>query len=460
MHVKYIKTFTENIQRSRLFMKSIPLITVLGAGSTIFLKNLIGDVLLLDALRDIRINLYDIDAVRLKESYQVITSLNNTLNGNRAEIEIYHGKAERKEALKNADFVINTIQIGGYEPATVTDFSLPDKFGLRQTIGDTIGIGGIFRGLRTIPVMMEIVTEMEEVCPEALLLNYANPMAIVVGAIQKSSFISSVGLCHSVQVCVPHLLESLGISAENPKWKIRGINHMAWLLEIHDGKRDLYPEIKKRAAEKNLREKHDDMVRFEMMKYFGYYTTESSEHFAEYTPYWIRKDAPELINDYNIPLNEYPRRCVQQIEEWNVRKEELLKGASLSHEKTHEYGADIISAVVTDTPFRFHGNLLNAPGYISNLSREAVVEIPCLADRNGVQGVFAGALPPQCAALNMTNINVHRMTIEAALTRSRDAVYQAALLDPHTSAELPPHKILSLCDLLLEGHKEWLPEYR
>lgn len=441
-------------------MKTRPVIAFIGAGSTIFLKNLIGDVLLLDALKDIRINLYDINTARLEESRQVIEALIRPLMGCKAEIGTYLGAAQRKEALRNADFVINTIQVGGYKPATVTDFEIPEKYGLYQTIGDTLGIGGIFRGLRTIPVVLEIAAEMEEVCPEGLLLNYTNPMAMVTGAIQKASSISSVGLCHSVQVCVPHLLESLGITAENPSWKIYGINHMSWLLDIHDGNTDLYPKIKRKSEEKNLKEIHDDMVRYEMIKYFGYYTTESSEHFAEYTPYWIRGDAPELIERFNIPLNEYPRRCVQQIQDWNNRRESLLKENSLVHEKTQEYGADIINAVVTDNPFLFHGNILNTQGYITNLPREAVVEVPCLADRNGIQGVFAGELPVQCAALNQTNINVHLMTIEAALTRKKDAVYQAALLDPHTSAELKPEKILSLCDELLEAHKEWLPKYK
>ena len=441
-------------------MKTKPVITFIGAGSTIFLKNLLGDVLLLDALKDVRFNLYDIDALRLEESRQVIEALTRTISGCRAEIGTYLGTLQRKEALKGADFVINAVQVGGYEPATVTDFQIPEKYGLRQTIGDTLGIGGIFRGLRTIPVVLDLAEDMEKVCPEAILLNYTNPMAMVTGAVQTASHIASVGLCHSVQVCVPHLLESLNMTAENVRWKIYGINHMSWLLEVFDGGTDLYPEIRKRADEKNRKGIHDDMIRFEMMKYFGYYTTESSEHFSEYTPYWIRKDTPDLIGKFNIPLNEYPRRCIQNIEEWNSRKKSLLEGDSLIHEKTHEYGADIINAVVTDSPYRFHGNILNTRGYISNLPGEAIVEIPCLADRNGIQGVFAGSLPVQCAALNQTNINVHLMTIEAALTRKKEAVYQAALLDPHTSAELNPEKIVALCDEMLAAHKNWLPEYK
>ncbi len=431
-------------------------ITFIGAGSTIFLKNIVGDILLQSGLSDAHIKLYDIDAERLKESRQVIDALNAKLNGGRATISAFLGRDERREALRGADFAVNTIQVGGYRPATLTDFEVPKRFGLRQTIGDTIGIGGIFRGLRTIPVMLEIVREMEEVCPDALLLNYTNPMAILTGAIQRASRIASVGLCHSVQVCVPHLLESLDMTADDPVFRILGINHMSWLLEIRDGKRDLYPEIKKRAAEKNRKDRHDDMVRFEMMRYFGYYTTESSEHLSEYTPYWIRKDAPELIERFNIPLDEYLRRCEKQISDWNERKEELRNGLAPDHVKSNEYGADIIKAVATGIPFRFHGNITNTAGYIENLPREAVVEIPCIADRNGVAGIHSGALPPQCAALNMTNINVQLMTVEAALTKKKEAVYQAALLDPHTAAELPPEKIIALCDALIAEHGDVL----
>jgi len=432
----------------------------MGAGSTIFLKNLIGDSFLTEALKDSQIALYDIDATRLEESRQVIEALNRSLNNNRAVISTHLGVSERRNALRNADFVINAIQVGGYEPATVADFEIPKKYGLRQTIGDTLGIGGIFRGLRTIPVMLDFVREMEEVCPAAILLNYTNPMSIVMGAVQRASSIQSVGLCHSVQVCASHLLESLDMKADKLRWEIAGINHMAWLLDIRDGDEDLYPEIKKRAEKKNTEEIHDDMVRFEMMKYFGYYITESSEHFAEYTPYWIRKDDEELIKSFNIPLDEYPRRCRTQIEDWKTRRVSLMEGEDLEHEKTHEYGADIMNAVVTDDAVSINGNLLNTPGYIANLPAEAVVEVPCLVDGNGIHGVHVENLPPQCAALNRTNINVHTMTVEAALTGKKEHIYQAALLDPHTSAELSPEKIIAMCDDLMEAHNAWLPQYR
>jgi alpha-galactosidase len=458
--VKLLKTFTVILQGDYLSMKTRPKITFLGAGSTIFLKNLMGDSFLFEGLKDADISLYDIDAVRLEESRIVLESLNSSINAGRALIRTFLGVSNRRDALGQSDFVFNAIQVGGYDPATIADFEIPKKYGLRQTIGDTVGIGGIFRGLRTIPVMMDIVGDMEAVCPDALLLNYTNPMSIVTGAVLKYSSIKTVGLCHSVQVCVPDLLIELGMEANNVRWKIAGINHMAWLLDIRDGKKDLYPEIKTRAARKNLDEKHDDMVRFEMMKYFGYYITESSEHFSEYTPYWIRNDVPELIDRFNIPLDEYPRRCVRQIEEWKERKTEIMSGKALQHEKTREYGADIMNAFLTDVPVCIHGNVLNSKNYISNLPAEAVVEVPCMIDGNGIQPVDAGALPVQCAALNQTNINVHLTTIEAAMTLKKEHVYQAALLDPHTSAELAPEKIIALCDDLLEAHSEWLPVYK
>lgn len=442
-----------------------PRIAFMGAGSTIFLKNLIGDALLSDSLKESEIALYDIDEKRLEESKLVIEALNRTINQGKARVETFLGIEERRNALKGADFVVNAIQVGGYDPATIADFEIPKRYGLRQTIADTLGIGGIFRGLRTVPVMLDFVREMEEVCPDALLLNYTNPMAICTGAVQKSSSIQTVGLCHSVQVCAPDLLKDLGIAADDLRWRVAGINHMAWLLEIKDGKRDLYPEVKRRAAEKNRTalaggEKHHDMVRYEMMRYFGYYITESSEHYSEYTPYWIRKDSGELVNQFNIPLDEYPRRCREQISDWNSRKEELLKDEHLEHEKTHEYGADIMNAVYGNRPIRVHGNVLNQGGLIENLPYDAVVELPCLIDSNGIQAVRQGRLPEQCAALNRTNINVQLLCIEAALHRSKDAVYQAALLDPHTAAELPPEKIISMCDELFEAHQQWLPEYR
>lgn len=442
----------------------MPKITFLGAGSAVFAKNVLGDVMTREPLKDAHVALYDIDRQRLNDSKRMLENLNANINDGRAKITAHLGVKSRKTALRKADYVVNAIQVGGYEPCTVTDFEIPKKYGLRQTIADTLGIGGIFRGLRTIPVMLEIARDIEEVCPEAWMLNYTNPMAIVTGAMLRGSNVKTVGLCHSVQVCAPHLLKHLDIETSKLQWKIAGINHQAWLLEVTDDGKDLYPEIKKRAEKKNRKarkdgaEKHGDMVRFEMMRRFGYYITESSEHGAEYVPWFIKDRCPELIEEFNIPLDEYPRRCVKQIEKWKQVRKDLVENTKLTHKRTHEYGSGIIEAMETDVPFRIGGNVINT-GLIENLPREAVLEVPCLVDRNGVQGCWVGNLPEPCAALNRTNINPQLLTIEAALTLRKDRIYQAALLDPHTSAELTIDETVSLCDDLLEAHKDWLPEY-
>ena len=437
-------------------------ITFMGAGSTVFAKNVLGDTLLTPALREFEIALYDIDAERLEESYQLICTLNRNCNENRAVIKKYLGAGERKEALWDARFVINAIQVGGYEPCTVTDFEIPKKYGLRQTIADTLGIGGIFRALRTIPVMKEFADDMEEVCPDAWFLNYTNPMAMLTGYMQRFTKIKTVGLCHSVQVCAQGLLEGVGMKeyVDKVETKIAGINHMAWLLEIKDENgNDLYPEIKRRAAEKNKNEKHTDMVRYEYINRLGYYCTESSEHNAEYNPFFIKSKYPELIDAYNIPLDEYPRRCVNQIEGWKKQSAELLGNKELTHERSHEYASYIMEAMVTGVPYKIGGNVLNN-GLITNLPDEACVEVPCLVDRSGVTPCKVGALPTQLAAMNVTNVNAQLLAIEAAATLDRQKIYQAAMMDPHTAAELSIDDIVSMCDDLIEAHKGWLPEYK
>ena len=302
-------------------------ITFMGAGSSVFAKNVLGDTMLCPSLNNAEIALYDIDAARLEESYILITRLNENVNENRATIKKYLGVEQRKDALRDANFVINAIQVGGYEPCTVIDFEIPKKYGLRQTIGDTLGIGGIFRALRTIKVMQEFANDMEEVCPNAWFLNYTNPMAILTGYMQRYTKVKTIGLCHSVQVCVPTLLESLAmdIKAEDTIYQIAGINHMAWLLNITDKEgNDLYPEIKRRAKEKNAGEKHWDMVRYDYIDKFGHYCTESSEHNAEYSALYIKPGREDLIEKFNIPLDEYPRRCVNQINDWKKEYAELL----------------------------------------------------------------------------------------------------------------------------------------
>ena len=428
-------------------------ITFMGAGSTVFVKNVLGDTLLTDALNDCEIALYDIAAHRLEESYLVVEAVNKKYNADKATIKKYLGVSERKAALKGARFVINAIQVGLYDPCTIIDFEVPKKYGLRQTIGDTLGIGGIFRGLRTIHVLKDFAADMQEVCPDAWLLNYTNPMAILSGFMQRYTNVKTVGLCHSVQVCSRDLLKGLGMEdVQIGSELIAGINHMGWLLEIRDKNGvDLYPEIKRRAKAKNASEKHGDMVRYDYIDKLGYYCTESSEHNAEYNYFYIKSRYPELIERFNIPLDEYPRRCVNQIKNWEKQKEELLNGGDIEHTRSHEYASRIMEAMVTNTPYKIGGNVLNT-GLIDNLPADACVEVPCLVDGAGIHPTHVGRLPVQLAAMNMLNINCQLLTIEAAVTGRKEHVYQAAMLDPHTGAELSPDDIISMCDDLIEAH--------
>jgi len=444
-------------------------ITFLGAGSTIFAKNILGDSLLTPALQDSHIALYDVDGERLAESKLMLDTINKNVNQGRATITAYLGKENRKAALRGANYVVNAIQVGGYQPSTVIDFEIPKKYGLRQTIADTLGIGGIFRTLRTLPVMWDFARDMEEVCPDAWFLNYTNPMCMLVIGMCQHTSIKTVGLCHSVQACVPGLLGEGGTNhpskdSKKIKWTIAGINHQAWLLELLDGDTDIYPQVKALALAKNEAarkpdgKKHWDMVRYEFMKHFGYYITESSEHSSEYMPYWIKSKFPDLISEFNIPLDEYPRRCVNQIEGWKKQRDEIVKNPTLSHTRSHEYGSYIMEAIETDNPIRIHGNIMN-DGLITNLPRNCSVEVACLVDRNGVQGTYVGDLPEQLAGMNRTNINVQILTVEAAAKKKREHIYHAAYLDPHTSAELTLDQIRSLCDDLIAAHGDILPKY-
>ncbi len=436
-------------------------ITFMGAGSTVFARNVIGDAMCTDSLRDSTFALYDIDAKRLEESKIILEAINRNVNNSRAKIEAYLGVENRKEALRGASFVINAIQVGGYEPCTVTDFEIPKKYGLRQTIGDTMGIGGIFRALRTIPVLEDFARDMQEVCPDCWFLNYTNPMAMLTGYMQRYTPIKTVGLCHSVQGCSRDLLKKLDMSdkIDGRSDLIAGINHMAWLLEIKDKDgNDLYPEIKKRAKQKNLTT-HEDMVRFDYIDKLGYYCTESSEHNAEYNPFYIKSRYPELIEKFNIPLDEYPRRCVNQIAGWEKERDSILANGEITHERSEEYASYIMEAISTNTLYKIGGNVLN-DGLIDNLPREACVEVPCLVDASGIKPCHVGALPLQLAAMNSSNIYPQLLTIEAAVTKKKEYIYQAAMMEPHTAAELSIDDIVSLCDDLIEAHKGWLPEYK
>ena len=437
-------------------------ITFMGAGSTVFARNVLGDVMSTPALRECEIALYDIDAVRLEESGRILETLNRNINESRAVIKPYLGIENRKEALRGASFVVNAIQVGGYEPCTVIDFEIPQKYGLRQTIADTLGVGGVMRALRTIPVMEDFARDMEDVCPDALLLNYTNPMAMLTGYISRYTGVNMVGLCHSVQVCSEHLLKSLGMEdrLEGRKELIAGINHMAWLLSITDRDGyDLYDEIRRRAKEKNAAEKHGDMVRFDYMDKLGYYCTESSEHNAEYNPFYIKAKYPELIERFNIPLDEYPRRCINQINGWKEMSEKLLSDPHLDHKRSTEYASYIMEAVYTNKPFSIVGNVLNTGHLIEDFPEHACVEVPCLVDGTGVHPTYVGHLPPVLAAMNMTNINTQLLTIEAARTRKREDIIRAVMLDPHTAAELSIDDIVKMVDEMIEAHGPYMAMY-
>ena len=414
-------------------------IVFIGSGSIIFVKNLIGDCLLTSCLADAEYALLDIDAEKLALSERMLQRLNESVNSGRAHIRAY---TSQKEALRGADFVISAIQVGGYR-RVVPDFEIPAKYGLKQTYADTLGIGGIFRGLRTVPVMQDIVRDMMEVCPDAWLLNYVNPMAIITGAMLKSTGVKMVGLCHSVQVCASDLLSGLGMPTDHLRYKIAGINHQAWLLELEQNGVDIYPEVRKRAfARKDI---HPDMVRYEIFRRFGYYVTESTQHTAEYTPYFIKRAYPGLAERYGVKTEMYRDWGNSQQEYWSHARK--MENEPLTHTRTKEFASYILEAMTTGAPFEIAANVLNH-GYIENLPQGCCVEVPCVVDAAGITPRRMGRLPEQCAALNRTNINVQELTIEAALTHKKEHIYHAAMLD-----------LIALCDEMIESNAGWIGNY-
>ena len=461
----------------------MPKIAFLGAGSTVFAKALLTDILTFPELADSTIALHDIDPARLETTLRVGQWVAMAL-GVEPKIEAH---LDRRAALDGADYAIGMFQVGGYEPCTVTDFEIPKRFGLRQTIGDTLGIGGIMRALRTIPVYLEMCQDMEELCPDVTLLNYVNPMAMVTGAILRATHIRTVGLCHSVQGTAAQLAEMINVPINEINYLSAGINHMAFYLRFERDGQDLYPLL--RQVIEDGRVPDWNRVRFDMFERLGYFVTESSEHFAEYVPWYIKRDRPDLIEKYNIPLDEYIRRCKVQIAGWEVAREvimdptvpvdqealvrnlkaagaidleidyirDLLSGAQTG-QPSQEYGAFIIHAIETGQPRVIYGNVMN-DGLIDNLPRAACVEVPCLVDKNGIQPTKIGALPPHLAALIQTNINVQSLAVEAALTGKREHIYHAAMLDPHTAAELDPDQIYQLVDAMIDAHGDWLPAF-
>jgi alpha-galactosidase len=434
-------------------------IALVGAGSTVFAQNILGDVLSNPGLGEIAISLYDIDPERLKTSDVVARRICDALGLKDVKVE---ATLDRRTALKGADFVILMMQVGGYKPATVTDFDVPKRYGLRQTIADTLGIGGIFRGLRTIPVLEGIARDMQEVCPDALMMQYVNPMAINCWALKEMApGLRTIGLCHSVQHTSQHLAECLGENIADIDYVSAGINHVAFFLKFQkrlpDGSHeDLYPRLKALEAEGKVPD--DDRVRFDVLKRLGHFVTESSEHFSEYTSWYIKNGRNELIDKLHIPLDEYLRRCERQNARWHQLRKDLEGGKPIEVEKSNEYAAGIIHASVTGQPALVYGNVPN-DGLIENLPDDCVVEVPCHIDRNGVQPIRIGAIPRQLAAVIRQNVNVQELTVHAALSKKRDLIYQAALMDPHTAAELSPDEIWHLVDDLIEAHGTLLPAY-
>jgi alpha-galactosidase len=456
-------------------------ISFLGAGSTVFAKRLLVDILSFDELRDATISLHDIDDRRLRESEVMAHRIGQAL-GIKPTIEI---DRDRRRSLDGADYAIGMFQIGGYRPSTVIDFEIPRRYGLRQTIGDTVGIGGIFRALRTIPVMLAMCRDMDELCPDVTFLNYVNPMAMNTWAVNRATNIRMVGLCHSVPGTAKQLARDMGIPAAEVNYVVAGINHMAFFLSLERDGENLYPLLQQ--VYENKRYPLSNTVRYEMFARLGYFVTESSEHFSEYVPWFIKRDRPDLIERYHIPLDEYIGRCEAQILTWeyiqnaeadpqtytaDALKKELdaiemmpvSRGWALNefvsrHEvnRSVEYGSGIIHSLETGTPRVVYANVINK-GIIDNLPEGCCVEVPCLVDKNGIQPVQVGQLPPQLAALMQTNINVQALTVEAVLTGNREHVYHAAMLDPHTAAELDLPQIWQLVDELIAAHGTLMPE--
>lgn len=422
-------------------------VTIIGAGSVVFAKRLISDIISYPELSDTTFSLTDINEDRLNTAEKMASNL---IKGKNAQV---FATMDRKQALKNADFVLNLIQVGMHE-ATVTDFEIPKKYGLNQTIADTLGVGGVFRSLRTIPVLLEICKDMEEICPEAYLLNYTNPMAMLMHAVSKASSIKSIGLCHSVQNTADDIASYLNIPVDELDYKVAGINHMAWFLELKRNGEDLYPKLFE--AMENEEIFIQDKVRFEMMRRLNYFVTESSEHMSEYTPYFIKRK--ELVQQFDIPIDEYIRRSEKNLERFEQTKIKVENGETIEGEKSHEYGAPIIHSIVTGKDRVIWGNVANT-GLITNLSNDACVEVPCLVNKGGIQPCYVGKLPPQLAAINMTNINVQQLTVEAVLTKNIDYVYQAVMMDPHTSSVLSLEEIWNMTKELIDAHEGLLPEF-
>jgi len=436
-------------------------IAMIGAGSTVFMKNILTDILLEQPFASCEFALQDIDPKRLATSKLVAERVAEVLPVS----PVITATEDRREALKGADFVIVMIQVGGYKPSTVIDFEIPAKYGLKQTIADTLGIGGIMRGLRTAPVLADIGRDMQELCPDAWMLQYVNPMAINCLALSHLlPDLNYVGLCHSVQGTAADLARDLGEDLNTIDYDCAGINHVAFYTRFEKrhadgGVEDLYPRLHQLIEPRAYGPNWDgctNHVRYEVLKRLGYFVTESSEHFAEYTPWFIKNSQPELIQKFDIPVNEYIRRCEKQLAEWDAQEAELLADTKPICEKSVEYAARIISSIVIGTPDVIYGNVLNQ-NLIGNLPQNACVEVPCDVNSSGLTPRQVDDLPAHLAGLIQTNITVQQLTVDAIVSGRREAVYHAAMLDPHTSAELNLDQIWRMVDELLDAHEGWIP---
>jgi alpha-galactosidase len=428
-------------------------ITFIGAGSTVFARRLLTDLLSFPELAGCEIALTDINPERLRTSEIVAHRVADAL-GARPTVT---ATTDRRAALDGAAYALCMVQVGGYRPATVIDFEVPKQFGLRQTIADTLGLGGIMRGLRTIPVLLQMARDMEAVCPDVTFLQYVNPMAMNCWALSRATRIKTIGLCHSIPNTADELAKDMGVPAEALSYRVAGINHMAFFLKLEVEGCDAYPRLRQVVAEGRVPELNQ--VRYDMCQRLGYFVTESSEHFSEYVPWYLKRDRPDLIERFNIPLDEYLSRCERQIRRWDALRAQLEDGsAPLEVKRSSEYAALIVHSLETGQPRVVYGNVPNT-GLITNLPEGCCVEVPVLVDKNGLQPTHVGALPPHLAALMQTNVNVQALTVEAALTGKREHIYHAAMLDPHTAAELDLDQIWQVVDALIEAHGAWLPQY-
>jgi len=429
-------------------------IAFIGAGSVVFSRNLTGDILSFPEFKNATFSYMDIDADRLQVGAGLCRKVAKSLDAN-PRIE---ATENLREALRGADFVINMVQIGGFD-STLVDFEIPRKYGLNFTIADTTGPGGLFRALRTFPMLSGLARDMADICPRAVLLNYSNPMSMNMQTITRTSPIRAVGLCHSVQGTLNQLMSYIGEDPEKVDFICAGINHMAFYTRLLKDGVDLYPKLFKAMEKPDIY--GSNKVRFEMMKVLGHFVTESSEHNAEYSPYFIPRGA-ETIARYGVPLDEYLRRCDGIVDEFVRMKTFSTNDEPMIHHRSHEYGSTIIHSIVTGTPSVVYGNMPNN-GAIANLPDSAIAEAPTLVDRAGLQFTTVGELPPQLVAYMNPHISQHELFIRAALEGRRDHVYQAAMFDPLTAATLTLDQIVSLCDELIAAHGQeksggFLPE--